>query len=567
MISLCRRARAFGSGAVAIPVLLWTSLGADIALAQDLPRNPLPTREELTPARRTAVPARASANPLFSPLRAPCAFAEVEQRFTLTSVEFRGATALTARELTPAYADLLNTEVPLSAACEIRDRAAALFFRQGILARVEIPEQQIAGGRLAIEVIEAHLAEVRVSGDVGPVRRKIEQYINKARSDGPFDLDKVQRYLLLASDIPGVQITTTIQPVPGQRGAVALEIGVTRDPIDATLNVNNMASETAGPWTALARIDLNSVTSFGERTSISAYATKDLKQQRLVQFTQEGRLGSEGLTGRISLSYAEGHPGGLLGWLGLNTQSIVSSAELSYPIIRRRRENLTLADGIELVNQKTRFGDFTLSDDRIRVAYARLSGNLSDAIGKLPVSVAGSLEVRKGIDILNASERGAFELSRFDADPRAGVFRASLFAQAQLARNLSFSVRTEAQTATAPLVSYEEMNAGNFTIGRGYDAGVIAGERGLASSFELAYGPFGNGGANAMLFAFVDAARVDNFDLGGESAAVKSVGGGFRAVVLGRANLDVTMAYPLTEPFKGFGKPDPRVLVNLTTRF
>ncbi|NIJ21000.1 hemolysin activation/secretion protein [Sphingomonas naasensis] len=548
-------------------MLFWSCVGADAALAQDFPRNPLPTREELDPARRTETSTRVRANPLFSPLRAPCAFAEMEQRFKLTSVEFLGATALTARQLAPAYQDLLNSEVPLSAACEIRDRAAALFFREGILARVEIPRQEITDGKLTIEVIEAHLSDVRVSGDVGPVRRKIEQYINKARSDGPFDLDKVQRYLLLASDIPGVRITTTIRPITGQRGAVALEIEVTRDLLDTTFNIHNLASETSGPWTALARVDVNSLTAFGDRTSISAYASRDLKKQRVIQFAQEGRFGSQGLVARTSLSYAEGHPGGLLGFLGLNTQSIVSSTELSYPIVRKRRENLTLANGLEMANQKTRFGEFTVSEDRIRVAFARLQGNVSDAIGTVPISAAGSIEVRKGLDILNASDPGAIELSRFDADPRAGVVRANLFAQAQLSPVVSVSIRTEAQTATGPLVSYEEISAGNFTIGRGYDAGVISGERGVASAFEITMGPFGNKTASASLFAFLDAARVDNFDLGGESASVKSVGGGFRAVVLGSATLDVTMAVPLTEPFRGFGKPDPRVLVNLTTRF
>jgi hypothetical protein len=99
----------------------------------------------------------------------------------LNSVTFRGATAVSDAELRDAYAEFLGKSQPVSVICAIRDRAARIVFDRGILARVEIPEQRIAGGALVLEVIEAHVVNVRVRGDVGPAQAVIERYAEKLR--------------------------------------------------------------------------------------------------------------------------------------------------------------------------------------------------------------------------------------------------------------------------------------------------------------------------------------------------------------------------------------------------
>src|SRR5690606_8906014 len=111
-----------------------------------------------------------------------------------------------------AYAEFLGREEPVSVICAIRDRAARMLFDHGVLARVEIPEQRITGGALTLEVIEAHVVNVRVRGDAGPAQDAIERYAEKLRGMAPFDMAKAQRYLLLASDVPGVRVRAAIRP-------------------------------------------------------------------------------------------------------------------------------------------------------------------------------------------------------------------------------------------------------------------------------------------------------------------------------------------------------------------
>src|SRR5438105_1979193 len=83
---------------------------------------------------------------------------------------------------------------------------------RGLLARVEIPQQTIMGGRVSFTVIEAFVAAVQVRGNAGPAQEKVEDYIEQLRGLRPFDINRAQRYLLLASDIPGVVISATLRP-------------------------------------------------------------------------------------------------------------------------------------------------------------------------------------------------------------------------------------------------------------------------------------------------------------------------------------------------------------------
>jgi hemolysin activation/secretion protein len=63
-------------------------------------------------------------------------------------VTFRGSTALKSEEFAAAYREFIGKPQKVGVICTIRDRAAVALFDHGILARVEIPEQRIAGGAL-----------------------------------------------------------------------------------------------------------------------------------------------------------------------------------------------------------------------------------------------------------------------------------------------------------------------------------------------------------------------------------------------------------------------------------
>ena len=264
----------------------------------------LPSREELDPARASPVPA-APRGELFDNIeKTPCSFAGSDLKLTLRNVEVRGAAAgalaLTSEDLSPAYAREIGREIPIAAICDIRDRVSALYQRRGVLASVIIPEQRINDGRLVLDVIEARIASVTYHGDAGPAQKQVARYLDQLKGMAPFDLNLAQRYLLLASDIPGVRVQATLKPAPGGHGAVDLDIAVSRDAFDGSAQAQNYGSKTIGRELGLARIDFNSFTSLGERTSLIGYWTVGSDEQRVIQATESAKLGGSGLAVDLS---------------------------------------------------------------------------------------------------------------------------------------------------------------------------------------------------------------------------------------------------------------------------
>ena len=101
----------------------------------------------------------------------------------------------------------------------------------------------------------------------------------------------------------------------------------------------------------------------------------------------------------------------------LRSRTLAATLRARYPLIRRQSHNLFLSGGVDFVNQTSRLvgptGDIPLSRDRLRVGYARvdyqavdpasIAGITGYSISEPRWSIGGSLELRQGIDIFDAS--------------------------------------------------------------------------------------------------------------------------------------------------------------------
>lgn len=526
----------------------------------------LPTPQELNPAARAPNPA--APRDLFAPPPpGPCAFAGSTLTVTLTEVTFTGLTGVPATALDSAWRGLAGSAIALSELCAIRDRATALLFRAGLLARVEIPEQRIEAGRVRFEVIEAEIVNVRIRGEAGPVAWRLRDIADELRGMRPFNVVRAQRALLLANDLPGLTVRTVVKPsTAGGRGRIDLELTASRDPVDVAFNVQNLNARTTGRWGALARVDFNSLTALGERTSLVFYRTVSDNEQFVVQLQEEARLGGDGLTIRGSVAYGETRPGAALEPLFLRSISTVGNLELAYPLIRARPIDLGTAGGLDIVSQRTRIRNFgaLITDDDLRVAYARIDGSLRPWLGPRPALLGAGFTVRHGLDALGATDGESLLKSRAAGRADALVLRGYVRADLPLADVLALSGRVEGQWSPDALLSYEELPLGSLTIGRGYDPASLSGDSGVAASAEARLGPFGLGRLSLAPYAFVDAARVWNEDPGEPGRTLASVGGGAQLRFARNLLLDVLWAEPLDRLAPGLRRPGGRMLVNLT---
>jgi len=543
----------------------------------------IPT-EELNPAARTQTQVQRREEDLFAPPPpGACPIGAADLKFTLKSVEFTGSQGINPNELSPAYRYRLGQTISLADVCEIRDHVAAQLFRLGILARVEIPVQTISDGHLQLEVTAAHIVSVEVKGDAGPAQAKVEDLIENLRGMTPFDIRRAQRYLFLVSDLPGIRVQAALKPAPGGPGSVDLIVTVSRKPVDAIVNVENYNSEALGSFGGLVRVDLNGFTAWGERTSLIGYTSFVPGEQYILQGVEEARLGSSGLVGRLSFSYGDSQPQGDLAGLRLDGQSYVASGALVYPLIRSRRQDVSLTGGLDYVYQLTTTNDgaSVLSHDHLSIFYFRVDGRQAwRGTGYFPPGqLSGGIEFRQGANILGASQPGAASLlSRTDGQPDSGLVRSDARLDLQWLRWFSTRVSFAGQFTDRVLLSYEDFTVGNLSIGRGYDPSALTGDRGVAGSLEARVGPFNAmPGApkiklpddiNVSGFGFFDTAHVQNLDSGSEDRTVRSLGGGLTFQLASRLRLETTYAHPLDAVAPNISKPPgDRVFVNLTASF
>lgn len=529
--------------------------------------------------------------------RAPCAldrpeFADI--RFTVKGAQFNGLDRVPGLSLDAAYSDYVGRELPVSVLCDIRVEANAILRTQGYLATVEIPEQSLADNVPDFNVVFGRLTAVRVRGEAGPSERLVEAYLEKLTQADVFNTNTAERYLLLADDLPGLDVRLSLRPAAGgEPGDLVGEIAVLRQKGMVDFNVQNLGSDAIGRFGGVLRGEIYDVTGLGDRTSVAVFSTLEFAEQQTVQIGHDFRVGSEGLRLGGQLTLSQTNPSTGIAGFDVEAETVFASLFASYPLIRTRKHSLFADAGFDLVDQNVDVNDIALTRDRVRMAFARVAGEVLDrqsvqrAGGYTPFEpkfrLRYGLEVRQGLDVLSASPdcrpnllgclfAGSAPPSRIEADPTPLLLRVNTDVEYRPSPKLAFVLRNQAQITGDALPAFEEIAAGSFSIGRGYDPGAVLGDSGIMNSFELRYGtlvPPTIDGVALQPFVFTDLAHVWNEDPSrrpGNPDRLWSAGGGLRLAWGKGVQSDFLLAVPLERPDLAPRRGDVRFLFTLTAR-
>lgn len=597
LIRPARRSRLVLAFLLACSGLGWSSA----AFAQSVPSGSIqaPTREEIERGVAEATlnqsgPVSVDASEVE---RAPCPLAAPDFagiRLKLSSVTFTGMQDLPGFDLSQSYAGYVGTDQPVSVICEIRDRAATALRQAGYLAAVQVPPQKIEGGNIRLDVLLAHLKRVQVKGDPGASEGILLKYLNKLTLEPVFNTRTAERYLLLAKDVPGLDVRLALRPLEGYPGEVIGEVTVRRVPVFAELGLQNYGSYSVGRYNGLARVQLNGLTGMGDATTASLFASADFDEQKVLQIGHDMRIGGEGFVLHGDFTYGWTNPTVTGATSDFRSRTLSASIEGTYPVLRSQAYNLSVSAGGQIANQNLDFGNIPLNRDRLRVLYARVETNgiskasLTGRDGFTPFEPnwawGTTVEVRQGIGVFDATRgcrgtlavtcigAGAVTPSRIEGTAKGFVVRASGVFEYRPIRRLTFSLQPRAQYSPDKLLSYEEFSGGNYTIGRGYDPGSIIGDSGVGVRGEVRVGsliPKVAGSNAAQPYAFVDAAWVWNHDVayrGLNPQKVVSLGGGMRVSLLDTVRVDAGVAVPLHDPLGLNVKGKARFMLNLSAQ-
>src|SRR5690349_9237989 len=183
------------------------------AAAQAIRGSDLPGRERerfVTPPPPLAQPGGPA---IVLPSTAPPTGAE-KIKVNIRDICIKGATVFTKDQLAPLFADLIGHDVPVQALYDLAKAITSKYGNDGyVLSRAIVPPQAFSprGAVPCLQVIEGYVDHVEWPDAVAKYRNFFSDYTAKITADRPANVRTIERYLLLAGDLPGLHFSGSLK--------------------------------------------------------------------------------------------------------------------------------------------------------------------------------------------------------------------------------------------------------------------------------------------------------------------------------------------------------------------
>ena len=466
-----------------------------------------------------------------APQRSAVPRAVDEVHFKLNDIRITGAVSLRAQQFAPLYASLLGKTVTLADILDVADAIEKEYRAAGfVLVRAYVPPQHVKDGIFNIRIVEGYVANTLVEGGSKETRMLVKAYLRPILHDKPLHIHTIERALLLANDIPGVQATGVLRPSSTVAGASDLAVTIAPSMLSGSLAANNRGSHLSGLWTVTGTAAYNDIIG-NDQLSASATADPIHARQYGGQLKYSMAIGADGFVGSIFGAASHGAPAGSLGSIDVRTDSWAFGPRVTYPLIRTRDETLTLDGGLTVQDAHVDILGVKISHDQWRVADLVVTYLRNDF---LEGNWAASFDVAQGLPILGATGNHSPDLS-LGGHTTFTKLTGLLHYTAPLFDNFSVAATAQGQYSFDPLIEGEQILFGGTNIGRGYEPGAITGDRGAGASAELRYDTHAFNAyyiQDLQPYIYIDAARTWNIERPQEKGlfmqSIASTGAGIR---------------------------------------
>jgi hemolysin activation/secretion protein len=468
--------------------------------------------------------------------------------FLLRRVSVTGATAIPLDRLATAYQPYLGkkvSEADLTAmAAAVSDVYRAAGFH---LSRAIIPPQDVADGRLRLQVIEGAITEVALKGE-GAEQFGIRPMLDAVVAERPALLATLERQLLLINGRPGVHIDDTgLEEIGTASGRFRLILYLKTWHLFTSFGVDNLGSSSVGPWQSYATAAFNSYLAPGDSLVLNLSTTPaDPRQLAFGRLSYEVPVGTDGARIGASGFYSEVWPGDIRHLVNDNTKTESFEVHGSIVPLQSQRSALTLTAGLGFSNvtENDLFGP--VYADHIRTLSLTSDYRLQDNFGGNNYL---TLNYRQGLDILGASHRDDDFLSRDGASGKFSALNFWFTRYQTLSDAWSLKFASAGQWASGPLFTSQQFYLGGAAFGRGYGSAEISGDNGIAGSIELRFDQRLNWQylSGYQFYGFVDSGAAWNDGFGiNDGLSLTSAGGGVRFFLWDGLQADIGAAVPLS---------------------
>lgn len=345
------------------------------------------------------------------------------------------------------------------------------------LAHAYLPAQDIRDGTVTIAVLEGRYGQVSLRNQANLPDALVKTLFEGVESGDTVAITPLERGLLLLSDVPGVNVTSTL--VPGASvGASDLIVDLVPGPrVTGYIDADNQGNRYTGANRLGAALQVNNPTGSGDLISVRA----------LTSFAgmRYGRLAYQASVGRARAGVAYSRMDYRLGqdFASLQATGVATIASLygAYPLLRTRRYNLNAQLHLDGKTFRDR-ADATasLADKKARVAMLSVDGDQRDGSGGASYTLSWS---RGEIDITGAAAR-ATDAATVRTEGRYDKLSFSALRLQTLSDTVSLHGAVSGQLASKNLDVSEKMGLGGAAGVRAYPSGEAFGDQGYVMSLE-----------------------------------------------------------------------------------
>lgn len=482
-------------------VLLTLSQGL---LAQQIPGGGSQLRQ--IPA--APVPQKAAPQILIEEATAPVAPGSDSVAVLVTELQVSGARAFPEAELVAAAEFAPGSRLTLSELQAMAARITEYYRSRGyFVARAYLPAQDVTDNVVVIAVSEGTYGEVKLRNESRLADSVAQSRLRGLDSGDAITIDPLESRLLLLSDLPGVDVTSTLVPgtVPGSSDLMVDIVPGRR--VSGSVYVDNAGSPSTGEERVGATVNLNNPLGRGDVASLSALTSgSGLQYGRASYQMPFGRA-----TAGVAYSRLEYELGEQFEELDANGTVEVASVFGTYPLIRSRDTNLYFGLGYDHKTFQDRIDLFgSVTDRKARVATANLYGDHQDGFGGGGVSTffaslsSGEVEIQTpealAVDAASARTDGSYSKLWLNAT------------RVQRVTDLwSLKGSVTGQWASGNLDPSEKLVLGGMDGVRGYPQGEGFGDEGYLASLEasrLLAGLSSRVPGQVHLLGFVDTGHI-----------------------------------------------------------
>jgi len=422
--------------------------------------------------------------PKSGPLFVPPPVLESIGGATVLVKEFRfaGNTRLTNAQLGAAVAGFKGRELNFSDLQNAAMAVATAYRKAGWVVRSYLPKQDVTGGIVTIQVVEAKFGAVHVEGKTLVSASRLTRYIESAQPPGSaMNAQALDRGLLLINDLPGVKAEGRLEE--GQHESesdLVLRVDDGKE-VTGDVETDNAGARSTGLNRVIADVDLNSLFGLGDRIDAMLLHSLGSDYERAA-YSQP--LGSDGLRVGVNASHLTYRVvTAALAALDAHGTSTTVGAEATYALWRDRLQNLYFSVTVDDKRLDNKSKGVITSAYSVRTVGLGLYGNLFDQFHGGGANNA-SVTVEEGNVDLGGSPNEAADGETTDTNGGFRKVHLSASRQQTITETFALYAAISGQLTTKNIDSSEKLYLGGYNGVRAYPANEGGGAQGALLNLE-----------------------------------------------------------------------------------